>query len=150
MLHAMVRGGRRRHRANGRADACVVDEAAMSALQFIQGLTQALYILISIVVTITAVRRPTRVRVDIALFFGVTTLIIAQSWASQALNIPAGRAINIFVGALLMALPYLLLRLVNDFTTVPTSFLRAAEVGLALATVSIAALSPLPLWVVVL
>jgi signal transduction histidine kinase len=123
----------------------------MSAIQFIQWLTQALYILISIVVTITAARRPTRVRMDIALFFGVVTVIIAQGWVFRTLNIPQGRAITVALLSLLLMLPYLLLRLVNDFTTVPTPIVRAAEVGLACAVVSIIAFAPrVPLAVTLL
>lgn len=119
----------------------------MSAIQFFQWLTQALYVLISLVAASTAVRRPTRVRLDIALFFGVITLIIAQGWVFQAFDIPTNRVITILTGSLLMALPYMLLRLVNDFTTVPVRILRAAEVGLVLCVVGIVALTPtLPLW----
>ncbi|HEY8597663.1 MAG TPA: ATP-binding protein [Thermomicrobiales bacterium] len=123
----------------------------MSAIEFIQWLTQALYVLISIVVTITAVRHPTRVRMDIALFFGVVTVIIAQGWVFRALGIPVGRVISVLIIALLMLLPYLLLRLVNDFTSVPTRILRAAEAGLACTIVAtIVFPPPLPLPVTLL
>jgi uncharacterized protein YjeT (DUF2065 family) len=123
----------------------------MSAIQFIQWLTQTLYILSSIVVTIAAVRRPTRVRVDIALFFGVVTVIIAQGWIYRALGIPVGRVSNVLIVSLLMLLPYLLLRLVNDFTTMPTRILRAAAIGLACAVAGVIAFPPpLPLAVTLL
>lgn len=114
----------------------------MSATQFIQWLTQALYLIIAIVVTVAAVRRPTRVHLDIALFFGVTTLIIAQGWVVRAFGLPVGRPVGVLISALLMALPYLLLRLVADFTTMPTWLLRATEAGLILAVASIVAFSP--------
>lgn len=120
----------------------------MSAIQFLQWLTQAIYVLISIVVIGAAVRRATRVRVNIALFFGITTLIIAQGWVVRALGIPAGRMVSALTISLLLALPYVLVRLVNDFTTVPTWILRTAEVGLALCVASIVAFSPnMPLGV---
>lgn len=119
----------------------------MSAIQFFQWLTQALYVLISLVAVSTAVRRPTRVHLDIALFFGVITLIIAQGWVFKAFDIPIDRATTILTSSLLMALPYMLLRLVNDFTTVPARILRTAEVGLILCVLSIVVFSPiLPLW----
>lgn len=114
----------------------------MSAIQFIEGLTQVLYLLIAIVVTIAAVRRPTRVRVDTALFFGTITLIIAEGWIFRTLGISTGRLSGVLTSSLLMALPYLLLRLVNDFTAVPAWHMRATETGLLLAVAALAALSP--------
>ena len=120
----------------------------MSAIQFFQWLTQALYVIISLVAVSTAARRPTRVRLDIALFFGVITLIIAQGWIFQAYNISMNRFTTILISSLLMALPYLLLRLVNDFTSISTRILRVAEAGLFLCIVGIIAFVPkLPLWV---
>lgn len=128
-----------------------VSGATMSAVQFIQWLTQALYLIIAIVTTSAAVRRPTRVRVDIALFFAVITLIIAQGWVSRAFAIPVGRIVSVLISVLLMTLPYLLMRLVSDFTTVPTWLMRATAAGLVLALASIVALSPdLPPGIIVL
>src|SRR5207253_182878 len=57
-----------------------------------------------------------------------------------------------FEAALLMALPYLLLRLVADFMDVPVVLLRGAETGLVLASaVLVLVPSPLPLpWTLAL
>ncbi len=101
----------------------------MSPDLFLQYLTQALFVLITLVVVAQAVRHPTRAKVDIALFFGVTALVIAEGWAFAALGITAGAALRALNGSLVMALPYLLLRLVSDFAAVPSRTLRAAEVG---------------------
>ncbi len=123
----------------------------MSADQFLQYLTQALFVLITLVVVAQAVRRPTRAKIDIALFFGVTALVITEGWVLDALNIQPAAALRALNGSLIMALPYLLLRLVNDFSAVPRLVLRAAEAGLALSVVSLFAFRPaLPVPLVLL
>ena len=114
----------------------------MSAAQFLQYLTQALYVIIFLATAVEAVRRPTRAQIDIALFFGVTALVIAQSWTVRALGLDAGRLLTALTSSLLMALPYLLLRLVNDFSTVWPPLMRAAEAGLALSVISLFAFAP--------
>src|SRR5207245_6292283 len=45
-------------------------------------------------------------------------------------------------GSLLMALPYLMLRLLADFAGVPTRFMRAAEAGLPLAIAGLILVPP--------
>lgn len=123
----------------------------MSASQFLQYLTQMLYVLISLVVTGAAVRRPTRARIDIAAFFGIVTLIIAESWLIRVLGVQTEAWLTITTQILLMALPYILVRLVNDFATVPPLVLRGAEVGLALAIIAVVAVpSPLPVILILL
>ncbi|MGN6813947.1 MAG: ATP-binding protein [Thermomicrobiales bacterium] len=114
----------------------------MSAGQFLQAVTQIVFVLISLVVTRAAVRQPTAARIDIAGFFGVTTFIILESWLVAAFGVTSTPLLTIFITALLMVLPYLLIRLVNDFTTVPTLIMRGAEAGLFLAIVAIIAFSP--------
>src|SRR3954453_23024783 len=109
----------------------------MSASQFVQYLTQALYLLISLVVVRAAARRPTRARIDIAIFFGVITLIFAESWALKALGVRAGPGLTAVSQVLLMALPYLLIRLVSDFAVVPPLIMRGGELGLVLSIIAI-------------
>jgi GAF domain-containing protein len=113
----------------------------VSASAFLQWVTQALYLLISLVVLTAAIRRPSRARVDIAAFFAVITAIIVEGWLIGALDITPGPLLNALVGALLMTLPYLLVRLVNDFAAVPSLVLRGAELGLALSIVALFALA---------
>lgn len=118
----------------------------MSADAFLQFVTQALYVLIFIVTLIEAVRRPVRARVDIALFFGAVALVIAEGWVVAAFDLTPPRFLTALNGALVMALPYLLLRLVNDFSVVPAPVLRAAEFGLVLAAAGLFAFQPIPTW----
>src|SRR5688572_16042865 len=114
----------------------------MSADDLLQWLTQALFVLIFLVTGVRALRRPLRATIDIALFFGVLSFIIAETWATTALDVTPGRALNAFNGALIMALPYLLLRLVDDFADVPRWLLRSSEIGLALAVIGLFAIAP--------
>lgn len=123
----------------------------MSADTFLQYLTQAFYVAIFVVTLVGAVRRPLRARIDIALFFGAAALVITAGWVAAALNSEPPPVVRAVTTSLVMVLPYLLLRLVNDFTIVPSWLLRVAEGGLALAVVGIFLFTPeLPAWLVVL
>jgi signal transduction histidine kinase len=118
----------------------------MRADQLVQDLSWTLFVLIFVLVAIRAARRPTRAHVDMTLFFGALTAIIGLSVVTAALA-PAAppRWVSILTGAAVMALPYLLLRLVADFSVLPVWLLRATEVGLFLSVVAIGVLpTPLP------
>jgi signal transduction histidine kinase len=114
----------------------------VSASEFLQAVTQVVFIAISIIVTSAAVRQPTAARIDIAAFFGVTTVIIVESWLVGALGVTLSPRLTVFTSALLMVLPYLLIRLVNDFTAVPRLVMRGAELGLIIAIIGIAGFAP--------
>src|SRR5215211_3046581 len=114
----------------------------MSAYALLQYLTQAIFVAIFVVVGARAIRRPRPADVDIALLFGVLSLIIALQWLDTALGIPPGRYEATVAGSLLMALPYLMLRLLSDFATVPTWLMRAAGAGLALAVTGLVVIEP--------
>src|SRR5260370_19493521 len=123
----------------------------MTADQLLQGLTQVLFVGVFVVAVVSAVRRPQRANVDTALLFGAAALSIALTWVQQALGIPPNGLISAVGGGLGMALPYLLLRLLDDFVGVPSAVLRLAEVGLVGTLVSLFAFAqPLPGWLSVL
>ena len=63
------------------------------------------------------------------LFFGVFALIIAWQWIRTLLDIDQNPFLGAAVSALFMALPYLLVQLVDDFSSVPSWVMRAAAVG---------------------
>lgn len=107
----------------------------MNADQLVQYCTQALYVLIFVVAAIKASLRPLRSNIDIAIWFGVVTLIVAETRVIDALGIHSGRVLTAVTSVLLMALPYLLLRLADDFVEVPRPVLRAAALGLVLSAV---------------
>src|SRR5919204_4210671 len=105
--------------------------------------TEALYVLIFLVVASQALRRRDRGSVDIALFFGVSALLIVLLEFGGILGISSAVVATAIV-VLALALPYLLLRLVSDFSRIHWQVMRAAELGVV--TVSPAyAFSPLPI-----
>ena len=76
--------------------------------QFLQYLDQGLFLLIFVATAIEAVRRPARVKADIALFFGVCALLILEAWLLAALHVRPGPVLTALTSSALMALPYLL------------------------------------------
>lgn len=109
----------------------------MSAGQFLQYVADILFILIFIDVVVEAVRRPLRSNVDIALFFGLASLVIVLGLGEDALGITPGPFLAALAGSLAMAMPYVFIRLVDDFAGVPILLRRVAEVGLALVIVAL-------------
>lgn len=118
----------------------------VSADGFLRALTQALYVLIAAFVVVRAVRRPDRANVDMALFFATSALVIAPGVIVQTLGLARPSWLGDVTTGLAMALPYLLLRLVADFSEVPGWLNIGGAVGLAGVVVALVALpSPLPL-----
>ena len=123
----------------------------MSADEALRLITQGLYVVIFGVVAARAKRRPVRANVDTALLFAATALVIWLGWVTRALAVPPNRYLTAVSGAALMALPYLLLRLVDDFAGVPAALMRAAEAGLLASVVALfGAAPPLPVWLILL
>src|SRR6185295_2975998 len=114
----------------------------------LQYLSDAVYIAIFLATGTRALRRPDRAAIDAALLFGVVAVIISQALATQALGIPPGGVSQVIASSLIMAMPYLLLRLVADHAGVPGWLMRIAEVGLGLSVLAFVLLpmNPLPLW----
>ena len=124
----------------------------MSADTLVSDLTQILFLVIFVTTVIQLVRRPRQVNLDIALLFGAIALTIAISGILAALNQTPTAFLNAVSGSILMAEPYLVVRLVNDFTRVPAWIMRASEVGLALAVAGLFLIPqyPLPLGLALL
>ena len=114
----------------------------MSALEFLAALTQLIFVLIFGVSLVRAVRRPDPATIDIALLFGATTYIILQQRAAAVLGLALPPPV-VALGALVaMALPYLLLRLYDDFSGVPPLHKRIAEAGLVIIAAVVLAVAP--------
>jgi len=107
----------------------------VSADTFLQNLTDALFVLIFFLVLARTVRRPHRASVDASLLFGAIALIVAEAWITEALRATSPGVVNVIITWLLMALPYLLLRLVDDYVGVPRRLTRTAAAGLAVSIV---------------
>src|SRR3989441_2286557 len=116
----------------------------MTALDLVTLLFQAVTIVLFALVTVPAVRSPMRARVDTALFFAAFAAVIAAGRVTQLLGVIAPEIVNDALVVVVMALPFLLLRLAADFGPVPPRNLRAAGAGLGLVAVA-ALLAPTPL-----
>ena len=124
----------------------------MTALELVSRLTELIYVLIFLLVVWTAVRRRTRTSVDIALFFGAIATFIVESRIVTTLGLQQVELVNDVVTILVIAMPYLLLRLVDDFSTVPLIASRLAEAGLIFAAIGFLATTgqpPTPIVVVI-
>ena len=105
----------------------------MSAADLLSVATQVLFLFVCAVTVAKAVRHPRRANFDIALLFSLSATIIIESWLDHVAGIRPGRLEAAFAGSVLMALSFLMLRLVDDFTEVPLWLMRAAALGFAVA-----------------
>ena len=118
-----------------------IESPNLNALDLISVVTQLIYVLIFISVALRAVRQPTRAHGDMTLFFGaVAFIILASRVAALVGNAPPW--LTTVEIAVLMALPYVLLRLVDDFTHVRSAIKRGAELGLAAGVIATYATAP--------
>jgi signal transduction histidine kinase len=98
--------------------------------------------LIFISVALRAVRQPTRAHTDITLFFGALAFIILASRIAALSGTTTPPWLLAVEVSTLMAMPYILLRLVDDFTSVRGPVKRAAEIGLAAGIIATFAAMP--------
>jgi signal transduction histidine kinase len=108
----------------------------MTAAQLLQSVSWCLYVAIFVLVVARVVRLPTRANADITLFFGATTGIILTSTVQTALDLSSAVWLADVAVALLMLLPYLLMRLVADFSHVPTVVIRAIQAAVVVCVVA--------------
>ena len=106
----------------------------MTALQLVQGINNVLFVSIFGLVALAAYRRRNRTTVDTALFFGALAFAVLEGPVLQLLGIPANAFTTDLAAILVMALPYLMLRLLADFAGVPL-LARAATLGGLIAVV---------------
>jgi signal transduction histidine kinase len=97
------------------------------------------------VVGVRAVHRPTPANLDTAAFFGIFAFVIVESRVLDALGIERTGFISALNSVLAMALPFFLLRLVDDFAPVPRPLMWGALIALVLIDVALLAFpSPRP------
>jgi signal transduction histidine kinase len=108
----------------------------MSAEQLIQYLSWALFLLVCVSVTLQAVRTPRRVTIDIALFFLIPAVIIIIGLETVFGLVQPGPLINAVNTVLILAMAYTLLRLVDDFSDVPSWLMYGALIVLVLLAAS--------------
>ncbi len=129
----------------------------MSADEFLWLLTQAVFIALFLTTAVSAIRRRRSAEIDTALFFGSAIGIIIISDLERVGAVPQESVLTLSL-ILVVALPYFLLRLVDDFSVQPAWLMRTAGatvVLLALGAILVGSESrayvSLPiLWVVLL
>jgi len=112
----------------------------MTAIELITALSQATFVLIFALLLIRTVRHPTPAHVDMSLFFGILAFVVAESRLSTLLGLTAPEWFTDSIVAAILAMPYVLLRLVDDFTHVPVWLKRGTELGFLLLTLAVYAL----------
>src|SRR2546427_10737328 len=96
----------------------------MTAAELVRYLTNALFIVVFISVARSALRERNRSSLNTTLLFGAIALVIAQSQVAAVLG-ARNTVLTIASLLLLLALPYLQLRLVGGFAAGPPALLRA-------------------------
>jgi hypothetical protein len=111
-----------------------VDEGAMTAAELVRYLTNAFFLVVFISVARSALRERDRASFNTTLLFGAIALVIAQSQISTVLGVRSGVLSTVSL-LLLLALPYLQLRLVEDFAGVRPVVMRLCAAGIVPAAV---------------
>ncbi len=105
---------------------------SLTAADFLRYLTWAIFLLIGLWVVAQAIQRPTRVNIDAGLLFGgLATAIVVNALAQIGLIAP-GPLITSLITVVLLSLPFLLVRLMDDVVGVPPRLMRVFMVAFAL------------------
>jgi signal transduction histidine kinase len=109
----------------------------MNGAELVRLVTNALFLVVFVGALRTALRERSRTSVDATILFGALAFVIAQSQIAAFLGTQLPQALSLFSGVLFLALPYLQLRLVDDFAGVPRLLLRLCLGGLVLGVAAI-------------
>jgi signal transduction histidine kinase/ActR/RegA family two-component response regulator len=109
----------------------------MSAAELVRYLTNALFLVIFVAVARTALRERNRASLNTTLLFGAIALVIALSQITAVLGV-RDALLSVLSILLLLALPYLQLRLVDDFAGVRPIVKRVCVAGLGIAALAAA------------
>ena len=101
----------------------------MNGAELVRLITNVVFLVVFVGALRTALRERTRTSVDATILFGALAVIIAQSQIAALLGTQLPTAFGLVSAALLLALPYLQLRLVDDFAGVRSLVLRACLGG---------------------
>ena len=112
----------------------------MTAADLVRLVTDALFLLVFVTTAARAIRDRRRTSIDTALFFGALAWILLQGEVTRAFAITLPPLVSDLAAILLLAMPYLLLRLVDELVGVPSRVMQGALVGLALSAVALLAL----------
>ncbi len=124
---------------------------ANSVGDFLRLLTEVSFLLIAGLTMIDFLRHRDRTRLDIALMFGALVAIILIGWAARMTDTQA-RWVSLISALMLLAQPYLLLRLVQHFRPVRRAIRWSAFGGMLVSWAMISTLSippPMPLTLLI-
>jgi signal transduction histidine kinase/ActR/RegA family two-component response regulator len=96
----------------------------MNGAELVRLVTNALFLVVFVGALRTALRERSRTSVDASILFGALAFVIAQSQIAALLGTQLPAALGLVSAGLLLALPYLQLRLVDDFAGVRPLLLR--------------------------
>lgn len=115
----------------------------MTASDFVRYISDAVFVAIFVFVAARAIRHPSRAAIDTVLFFGVVSFVVIEQVLSQALGFAGNQLWMSTSAALVMSLPYWLLRLVDDFAGVPRVVMMFALATLLAIVVVLFVVTPL-------
>src|SRR5438105_1191960 len=101
----------------------------VTAADLVSDLTQLLYVAAFVGTLVELVRRPRRASIDAALFFGILAVIVVIAQSLRYLQVSLSPAATTVLVAMLLALPYALLRLADDYRGVPRGRARPRSPG---------------------
>lgn len=116
----------------------------MTATELLSLLTQAIFVVVFVIVLVRTVGRPTPAHLDMTIFFGIAALLIVESRLARLLGSTSPEWVTDLLIVGLLALPYVLLRLLDDLIHVPAIAKRSAEAGLLGLAVAVFVLPALP------
>jgi signal transduction histidine kinase len=115
----------------------------VTAQEFLSLVSQAIFLGLFVVATIRLVRRPSWATLDTFLFFAIIATILVAGDVAGLLGFEGHPALNVVTWVGISALPFVLLRLVDDFRPQPAWIMAFATVGwIAVALVGILAPQP--------
>jgi signal transduction histidine kinase/ActR/RegA family two-component response regulator len=104
----------------------------LNGAELVRLVTNALFLMVFVGALRTALRERSRTSVDATILFGALAFVVVQSQIAALLGTQRPPALGAVSIVLFLALPYLQLRLVDDFAGVPPLVLRVCLGGLAL------------------
>ena len=114
----------------------------MSGVDQLQYLSWVLYLAIFVLVLVRTLRRPTPAHLDMTLFFGAIAIVVETSLTSKLQILNSTWVTEKLAPVVALALGYLLLRLVRDFSDVPRMLIRTVEAGMLMLIVTVALVAP--------
>ena len=104
----------------------------MNGAELVRLVTNALFLVVFVGALRTALRERSRTSVDATILFGALAFVVAQGQIAALLGTQLPAALGVVAAVLLLALPYLQLRLVDDFAGVRPIALRVCLGGFLL------------------